>query len=182
MVHGLNGKKKQRRLLKMVFEKTTHWFKVPSKSIRKDAHLFVELNPSSRSMRDDFSEFTLTDDQNTRRLKAFYNYLLGLSMSSIAANSFCLAFLLMWEPRQTFTRFVNCLVEYSWPKKVNHFLVSRKQAKKNKSIVKRNSHFSLSPVTSPPPKKKEILKVMCGYYLWLCSSCRRVFCYKYGRW
>lgn len=48
-------------------------------------------------------------------------------MSSIAANSFCRAFLLMWVPRQTFTRLVNCLAEYSWAKKANHILVSSKR-------------------------------------------------------
>lgn len=41
-------------------------------------------------------------------------YLFGRSMSSIAARSFCRAFLLMWDPRQTLTRLVSCFIEYSW--------------------------------------------------------------------
>lgn len=50
-------------------------------------------------------------------------YLLGLSISSIAERSFCLAFLLIWDPRQTFTRLVNCFVEYSCSKKEDANLV-----------------------------------------------------------
>ena len=41
-------------------------------------------------------------------------YLFGRSMSSMAARSFWRAFLLMCEPRQTFTRLASCFMEYSW--------------------------------------------------------------------
>lgn len=58
------------------------------------------------------------------RGKSCVNYRLGLSMSSIAARSFCLAFLLICDPRQTFTRLVSCFVEYSCPKKENPSLTS----------------------------------------------------------
>jgi hypothetical protein len=51
------------------------------------------------------------------RKGSFAHYLLGLSISSIAARSFCLAFLLIWDPRQTFTKLVNCFVEYSCSQK-----------------------------------------------------------------
>lgn len=51
--------------------------------------------------------------------KSSVHYRLGLSISSIAARSFCLAFLLICDPRQTFTRLVNCFVEYSCPKREN---------------------------------------------------------------
>lgn len=57
------------------------------------------------------------------RKKSSVHYLLGLSISSIAARSFCLAFLLIWDPRQTFTRLVSCFVEYSCSKKKDPNLV-----------------------------------------------------------
>ena len=57
------------------------------------------------------------------RKKDCVHYLLGLSISSIAERSFCLAFLLIWDPRQTFTRLVSCFVEYSCSKKEDSNLV-----------------------------------------------------------
>lgn len=50
-------------------------------------------------------------------------YLLGLSMSSMAARSFCRALLFICEPRHTFTRLASCFMEYSWTEtKVIHML------------------------------------------------------------
>lgn len=43
-------------------------------------------------------------------------YLLGLSMSSMAARSFWRAFLFICEPRQTFTKLASCFMEYSCTK------------------------------------------------------------------
>lgn len=57
------------------------------------------------------------------------HYLLGLSISSIAARSFCLAFLLIWDPRQTLTRLVSCFVEYSCSKKEIKFSTEIDQRK-----------------------------------------------------
>lgn len=47
-------------------------------------------------------------------------YLLGRSMSSMAASSFWRAFLLMCEPRQTLTRLASCFMEYSCKERRGH--------------------------------------------------------------
>lgn len=72
------------------------------------------------------------------RKKDCVHYLLGLSISSIAERSFCLAFLLIWDPRQTFTRLVSCFVEYSCSKKEDSNLVHCNTCVR--SMQKKNRH------------------------------------------
>lgn len=67
-------------------------------------------------------------------------YLFGRSMSSIAARSFCLALLLMWEPRQTLTRLASCFMEYSCSntnsmKEQIHFTVVKTFTHKSKFYI-----------------------------------------------
>lgn len=101
-------------------EKTTHWFQMSLEPVRKGCPLSPFSQTSSVVPWAISSCFTWSNN-NTGKKKIHktewsLNYLLGLSRSSIAANSFCLAFLLMCVPRQTFTKLVSCLVEYSCPK------------------------------------------------------------------
>lgn len=98
------------------------------------------------------------------RLDSLLNYLLGLSKSSIAASSFCLAFLLMWDPRQTFTKLVSCFVEYSYTKETNHSLVSSKQ---NISAQKKN-YYSKKVYFTPQTAilEKMLNRDWGGYCLW----------------
>lgn len=84
----------------------------PFPTWKEHAQRFLSRQQSGVHEKLAFMSYMLREDQCIEK-KECVHYLLGLSISSIAARSFCLAFLLIWDPRQTFTRLVSCFVEYS---------------------------------------------------------------------
>lgn len=98
--------------IKVIWEHHTN-FSVFHFSAGKNMHKDFLADNSQECMKNWLSCHICWEKINAIEKKESVHYLLGLSISSIAARSFCLAFLLIWDPRQTFTRLVSCFVEYS---------------------------------------------------------------------
>lgn len=102
--------------IKVIWEHHTN-FSVFHFPVGKNMHKDFLADNSQECMKNWLSCHISWEKINAIEKKECVHYLLGLSISSIAARSFCLAFLLIWDPRQTFTRLVSCFVEYSCSRK-----------------------------------------------------------------
>lgn len=122
----LKVEEKRSEHIKVIWEYHTN-FTVFHFPVGKNMHKVFLADSCQERMTNWLSRHICWEEINATRKKNCVHYLLGLSISSIAARSFCLAFLLIWDPRQTFTRLVSCFVEYSCSKKEDRNSVHKRQ-------------------------------------------------------